>query len=225
MTARQPPREKGAKACTIGCDSSRDGYFCAYFSGGLTEKESKSMKNGARYVVTTHWGTFSLDEGSYQDYLAGNLWICWTPGKPKQQRTPSDQIPINVTERAIALREQADKNGILETLRKIGIYEAIVPYSTRLAELSIDEMNLTVRSSNGLKRASIHTYSQLYERMQTDSGLINIRNIGQKSLKEIKQLFFEECYTRLLPYERAKYWQDILDANPPKAAIATEVVQ
>ena len=41
MTARQPPREKGAKACTIGCDSSRDGYFCAYFSGGLTEKESK----------------------------------------------------------------------------------------------------------------------------------------------------------------------------------------
>ena len=33
------------------------------------------MKNGARYVVTTHWGTFSLDEGSYQDYLAGRLWI------------------------------------------------------------------------------------------------------------------------------------------------------
>ena len=225
MTARQPPREKGAKACTIGCDSSRDGYFCAYFSGGLTEKESKSMKNGARYVVTTHWGTFSLDEGSYQDYLAGNLWICWTPGIPNQQKTPIDQVPVNVTDRAIALREQADKNGILETLRKIGVHEAIVPYSTRLAELSIDEINLTVRSSNGLKRASIHTYSQLYERMQTDSGLINIRNIGQKSLKEIKQLFFEECYTRLLPYERAKYWQDILDANPPKATIATEVVQ
>ena len=224
MTARQPPREKGAKACTIGCDSSRDGYFCAYFSGGLTEKESKSMKNGARYVVTTHWGTFSLDEGSYQDYLAGNLWICWTPGIPNLQKTPIDQVPVNLTDRAIVLREQADNNGILETLRKIGIHEAIVPYSTRLAELSIDEMNLTVRSSNGLKRASIHTYSQLYERMQTDSGLINIRNIGQKSLKEIKQLFFEECYTRLLPYERAKYWQDILDANPPKAAIATKVV-
>ena len=73
MTARQPPGEKGAKACTIGCDSSRDEYFCAYFSGGLTEKESKSMKNGARYVVTTHWGTFSLDEAFYQDYLEGKL--------------------------------------------------------------------------------------------------------------------------------------------------------
>ena len=171
------------------------------------------MKNGARYVVTTHWGTFSLDEGSYQDYLAGKLWICWTPGKPDQQQTSSEHIPVNVKERAVALRDQADKAGILETLKKLSIHEAIVPYSTRLAELSIDEMNLTVRSSNGLKRANIHSFGQLYDRMQTENGLTNIRNIGQKSVKEIKHQFFEECYTRLLPYERARYWQDILDTE------------
>ena len=169
------------------------------------------MKNGARYVVTTQWGTFSLDEGSYQDYLAGKLWICWTPGKPNQQQVHADHVPINVTDRAIALREQADKIGVLETLQKLSIHEATVPYCTRLAELGIDEMNLTVRSSNGLKRANIHTFSQLYDRMQTENGLINIRNIGQKSLKEIKQLFFEECYARLLPYEKAHYWQVVLD--------------
>ena len=213
MTARQPPREKGAKACTIGNDSSRDGYFCAYFSGGMTKKESKSMKNGARYVVTTHWGTFSLDEGSYQDYLAGKLWICWTPGKPNQQHTLTKHIPVNVTERAVALRDQADKTSILETLKKLGVHEAIVPYSTRLAELSIDEMNLTVRSSNGLKRANIHNFGQLKERLEIENGLINIRNIGQKSLTEIKQLFFEESYQRLLPYEKAQYWQDELDRH------------
>ena len=211
MTARQPPREKGAKACTIGNDSSRDGYFCAYFSGGMTKKESKSMKNGARYVVTTHWGTFSLDEGSYQDYLAGRLWICWTPGKPEQQIAPSDHLPINITDRAVNLRDQADKIGVLKTLRQLGIHETIIPYSKRIAELSIDEMNLTVRSSNGLKRVSIHTFGQLKERLEIENGLINIRNIGQKSLKEIKQLFFEECYTRLLPYEKAQYWQEVLD--------------
>ena len=215
MTARQPPGEKGAKACTIGCDSSRDEYFCAYFSGGMTEKESKSMKNGARYVVTTHWGTFSLDEGSYQDYLAGKLWICWTPGKPNQQRIPSEHIPVNVTERAVDLRDQADKIGFLETLKKLGIHEAIVPYSPRLAELSIDEMNLTVRSSNGLKRANIHTFGQLKDRLEIENGLISIRNIGQKSLKEIKQLLFEECYQRLLPYEKAHYWQEVLDNHRP----------
>ena len=124
MTARQPPGEKGAKACTIGCDLSRDGYFCAYFSGETTKKESKSMKNGARYVVTTHWGTFSLDEASYQDYLAGRLWISWNPSKQEQSKlTSTGYIPPNVTDQAIALREKADKVGVLTTLHQLGISE------------------------------------------------------------------------------------------------------
>ena len=170
------------------------------------------MKNGARYVVTTHWGTFSLDEGSYQDYLAGNHWICWTPGKPKQaQIVTNGYVPPNVTDRAIALREQADRIGVLATLHQLGVHNAIVPYSTRLADLSIDEMNLTVRSSNGLKRANAGTFGRLKELLAMENGILSVRNLGQKSAKEIKQLFFEECYSRLLPYEKAHYWQDVLD--------------
>ena len=212
MTARQPPREKGAKACTIGCDSSRDEYFCAYFSGELTEKESKSMKNGARYVVTTHWGTFSLDEASYLDYLSGTHWICWIPGKSTQpQHAISGYIPLNVTERVVTLRNHADKAGVLTTLHQLDIHDALVPYSSRLADLSIDEMNLTVRSSNGLKRANAGTFGQLRDLLAMENGILSVRNLGQKSAKEIKQLFFEECYARLLPYEKAQYWQEILD--------------
>ena len=172
------------------------------------------MKNGARYVVTTHWGTFSLDEGAYQDYLAGTLWICWTPGQTQQpQQNATGYVPPNVTDRAISLRDQSDRIGILTTLQKMGITEAIVPYSTRLSDLSIDEMNLTVRSSNGLKRANIHTFRDLKDVLGTENGLIHIRNIGTKSIKEIKQFFFEECYTRLLPYEKAQYWQEVLDST------------
>ena len=44
MTARQPPGEKGAKACTIGYDLSRDGYFCAYFSGVTNKRSQKVWK-------------------------------------------------------------------------------------------------------------------------------------------------------------------------------------
>lgn len=173
------------------------------------------MENDAKYVVTTHWGTFSLDEGSYQDYLAGKLWICWSPGKKEStQPTTNEHIPPNVTARAISLRDQSDRIGILATLQKLGLDKAIVPYSTRLADLSIDEMNLTVRSSNGLKRANIHTFNNLRDVLGTENGLNHIRNIGTKSIKEIKQFFFEECYTRLLPYEKAQYWQEVLDNNP-----------
>ena len=149
------------------------------------------MKNGARYVVTTHWGTFSLDEGSYRDYLAGDLWISWNPGKSQQaKQTTNGYAPPNVTDRAIALRDQADRIGVLAALHQLGIHEAIVPYSSHLADLSIDEMNLTVRSSNGLKRANVHTFGRLKELLGVENGLANIRNIGQKSIKEIKQQFF-----------------------------------
>jgi hypothetical protein len=172
------------------------------------------MKNGARYVVTTHWGTFSLDEASYQDYLAGNLWICWTPGRRSQpQQTTNGYIPPNVTKHAVSLRDQADKSGILATLHQLGVHDALVPYSNRFSNLSIDEMNLTVRSSNGLKRANIHTFGTLKNILAIENGLLNIRNIGQKSIREIKQLFFEECYARLLPYEKTHYWQEVLDNN------------
>ena len=158
------------------------------------------MKNGARYVVTTHWGTFSLDEASYQDYLAGNLWICWTPGRPTQpQQTTSNYVPLNVTERAVSLRDQADKSGILATLHQLGIHDALVPYSSRLADLSIDEMNLTVRSSNGLKRANAGTFGRLRDLLAMENGILSVRNLGQKSAKEIKHLFFEECYSKNPP--------------------------
>ena len=170
------------------------------------------MKNGARYVVTTHWGTFSLDEGAYQDYLAGTLWICWTPGKLAQKKAdPNYQIPPHVTDRALNLSDQAEKDGVLQTLRNIGLHAATVPYAKRFDAISIDELNLTVRSSNGLKRAGALTFGQLKNLLVIENGLQNIRNIGQKSIKEIKQIFFEECYTRLLPHERAQYWQDVLD--------------
>ena len=172
------------------------------------------MKNGARYVVTTHWGTFSLDEGAYQDYLAGTLWICWTPGKPAEKKVDSNyRIPPHVTDRALDLADQAEKDGVLCTLQSLGLHEATVPYASRFANQSIDELNLTVRSSNGLKRAGILNFAQLKDLLSVEGGLLNVRNIGQKSVKEIKQVFFEECYLRLLPYEKAQYWQEVLDVG------------
>lgn len=57
-----------------------------------------------RDVVTTHLGTSSLDEASYQDYLAGRLWIPWNPGKQGQMKPTSiGYISPNVTDQAIAL--------------------------------------------------------------------------------------------------------------------------
>ena len=73
-------------------------------------------------------------------------------------------------------------------------------------------MNLTVRSSNGLKRANAGTLGKLRDLLATENGILSVRNLGQKSAKEIKMQFFEECYSRLVPYEKAQYWQEVLDS-------------
>ncbi|MCF0217544.1 MAG: DNA-directed RNA polymerase subunit alpha [Malacoplasma sp.] len=49
--------------------------------------------------------------------------------------------------------------------------------------ISIDELELSVRSYNCLKRAGIHTVTQLTEK--TKSEIEKIRNLGKKSFKEI----------------------------------------
>lgn len=52
-------------------------------------------------------------------------------------------------------------------------------------DMTIEEMDLTVRSHNCLKRAGIVTVSQLTEK--TEEDMMKVRNLGTKSLVEIKQ--------------------------------------
>ena len=53
-----------------------------------------------------------------------------------------------------------------------------------MLEMTIEELDLSVRSYNCLKRAGINTVKELTDR--TVSDMMNVRNLGQKSLEEIK---------------------------------------
>ena len=48
----------------------------------------------------------------------------------------------------------------------------------------IEDLDLSVRSYNCLKRAGIHSVRQLVEYSEND--LLNIRNFGTKSIEEVK---------------------------------------
>ena len=57
----------------------------------------------------------------------------------------------------------------------------------RIAEVSIEDLDLSVRAFNCLKRAGITKVGEILERLQRDEReLLNIRNFGQKSLEELK---------------------------------------
>ncbi len=55
----------------------------------------------------------------------------------------------------------------------------------KVLEMSIEELELSVRASNGLKRANINTVGDLIEKNREEMS--KIRNLGQKSLEEIEK--------------------------------------
>lgn len=55
----------------------------------------------------------------------------------------------------------------------------------KVLEMNIDELELSVRSYNCLKRAGINTVSELTNR--TSEDMMKVRNLGRKSLEEVLQ--------------------------------------
>ncbi len=55
----------------------------------------------------------------------------------------------------------------------------------KILEMPIEELELSVRSYNSLKRAGVHSVEQLVEKSHED--LMKVRNLGAKSLTEVKK--------------------------------------
>ena len=55
----------------------------------------------------------------------------------------------------------------------------------RLLEMPIEELDLSVRSFNCLKRAGINTVGELTNK--SDEDMMKVRNLGKKSLEEVKE--------------------------------------
>lgn len=54
-----------------------------------------------------------------------------------------------------------------------------------MLEMTIEELDLSVRSYNCLKRAGINSVQELTDR--TEAQMMKVRNLGRKSLVEIQE--------------------------------------
>ena len=59
----------------------------------------------------------------------------------------------------------------------------------RLMEMTVEELDLSVRSYNCLKRAGINTVEELVKK--TEEDMMKVRNLGKKSLQEVKEKLAE----------------------------------
>ena len=111
------------------------------------------------------------------------------------------------SQEAIQFRDMAEKQGAYYVLQQNYSGQTVsFPYYGRMADLSIDEMNLSVRSSNALKRCGAVTAGKVAALIETD-GLKTVRNLGIKSEKEIIRSFFTLCYAHMTGSEKLNFWE------------------
>ncbi len=115
-----------------------------------------------------------------------------------EQRTDFDRLVVDVeTKTSIKPRDAVASAGktlveLFGLARELnveaeGIDIGPSPADTFMAEqmsMPIEQLDLTVRSYNCLKRESVHTVGELLGRSEAD--LMDIRNFGQKSIDEVK---------------------------------------
>ena len=75
--------------------------------------------------------------------------------------------------------------GLTEQVTTIAFTDQEDDKKEKVLEMTIEELDLSVRAYNCLKRAGINTISELVQRNQED--MMKVRNLGRKSLEDVEQ--------------------------------------
>lgn len=102
----------------------------------------------------------------------------WTNGtiKPDEACSVAAKVLTEHLNLFVGLTDTADKMEIM--------VEKDENDKGKLLEMTIEELDLSVRSYNCLKRAGINTVGELVAK--SDEEMIKVRNLGKKSLEEVK---------------------------------------
>lgn len=102
----------------------------------------------------------------------------WTDGSV----TPDEAISIAAK---ILTNHLSLFTGLTERTAAIDFNEPEDNKKEKVLEMTIEELDLSVRAYNCLKRAGINTVAELVQRNQED--MMKVRNLGKKSLEEVEQ--------------------------------------
>lgn len=120
--------------------------------------------------------------GQVTDYDKLTLEI-WTDGsiKPDEAASLGAKIMNEHLNLFITLTDHIDNVEIM--------VEKEEDKKEKVLEMTIEELELSVRSYNCLKRAGINTVEELTEKSEED--MMKVRNLGKKSLEEVQQKLAE----------------------------------
>lgn len=129
-------------------------------------------------VKKVNWRVEDTRVGHITDYDRLALDV-WTDGS----LSPEEAVSLGAKILSDHLRLFIDLTDGVEGVQ-IGV-EREEEKRDRLLEMPIEELDLSVRSFNCLKRAGINVVGELTAK--TDDDMMKVRNLGKKSLEEVKE--------------------------------------
>ncbi len=115
--------------------------------------------------------------GQSNDYDRLTLEV-WTNGTLKPEEAVSGAASILTEHLASFVR-------LTDTVLPVSMVQPEDDKKEKVLEMTIEELELSVRAYNCLKRAGINTVNELVQRNQED--MMKVRNLGRKSLEEVEQ--------------------------------------
>jgi len=116
--------------------------------------------------------------GNVTDYDKLSIEV-WTDGSISPEEALKQGAQILIEQLSIFVNE-SDSDAELQEAAQ----EESASNQEKVLEMSIEELDLSVRSSNCLKRAAIHTVGDLVKK--TEDEMMKVRNLGKKSFVEIQ---------------------------------------
>ena len=107
----------------------------------------------------------------------------WTNGSIRPEEAVSKAAAILVMH--LRLFQNMDGTMLEEEEEVPNFPPEEVDDSAKVLEMTIDDLDLSVRSFNCLKRAGINTVADLAQK--TEDDMMKVRNLGRKSLDEVKK--------------------------------------
>ena len=102
----------------------------------------------------------------------------WTNGTLKPEEAVSGAASILTEHLASFVR-------LTDTVLPVSMVQPEDDKKEKVLEMTIEELELSVRAYNCLKRAGINSVAELVQRNQED--MMKVRNLGRKSLEEVEQ--------------------------------------
>lgn len=123
-------------------------------------------------------------------------------------------MQMNQNEIVNELLKSANENGLIITLSEVfgKNIKISVPFSQRACETSIDELDFSVRASNAMKRAGIFTIGEVIDLIASED-LTRIRNLGKKTVNEIKTRILLFGYDKLTEQEKKRFFYEVTTKN------------